>query len=191
MRTRWLAVLAVVCCAALAAQAQTATDLDGKLKIPDAAQFVGPPQGQPLTGAALAEETHRIGVLLRCPVCQGMSVADSPSEMAVNMKGQVRELVARGYTEEQILRYFELSYGQFVLLKPKFEGVTGVVWLLPIVALLVGGVVVYFTLRRLQKGPVGKAAEPESVLPQAANQPPAEADPYLARVRELVSGDKP
>ncbi|HET8798258.1 MAG TPA: cytochrome c-type biogenesis protein CcmH, partial [Thermoanaerobaculia bacterium] len=168
-----------------------ATDIDGKLKVPDAAQFVGPPQGQPRSGAALAEETHRIGVLLRCPVCQGMSVADSPAEMAVNMKGQVRELVARGYTEEQILKYFELSYGQFVLLKPKFEGVTGMVWVLPVVALLIGGVVVYFTLKRLQQSPTAKAAD---IPPPTANQSPAgtaaEEDPYLARVRELVSGDK-
>jgi len=42
-----------------------------------------------------------------------MSIADSPSEMAVNMKHQVRDLLSRGYTQEQILDYFERSYGQF------------------------------------------------------------------------------
>ncbi|HEX7828175.1 MAG TPA: cytochrome c-type biogenesis protein CcmH [Thermoanaerobaculia bacterium] len=175
MRVRLLVVLLV----AFAAVAQDG----GKLRVPDAQQFVGAPQGQPITGNELAVQTHRVGSLLRCPVCQGMAVADSPSEMAVNMKHQVRELLARGYTEDQILKYFELSYGQFVLLKPKFEGVNSMVWLMPIIALVIGGAIVFVTLKRLEKGP---ASEP----PTANRQLPTETDPYLARVRELVSGDK-
>ena len=149
------------------------------VKVPDAAQFVGAPQGTPISGEQLFRETARVGSLLRCPVCQGMSIADSPSEMAVNMKGQVRELLARGYTEEQILKYFELSYGQFVLLKPKFEGVTGMVWILPVVVLALGLVIVFVKLRSLEK-------------PQTTNnqQPTTEDDPYVSRVRDLVSGGK-
>jgi cytochrome c-type biogenesis protein CcmH len=183
-------VALLVMLVALAAFAQTETPIDGKLQVPDAEQFVGAPKGQPLTGDALALQTHRVGSFLRCPVCQGMSVADSPSEMAVNMKHQVRELLARGFTEEQILKYFELSYGQFVLLKPKFEGVTGMVWVLPLVALLIGGFVLFFTLRRLEKGPASQKVA--AALPTSDVQPPAAEpeDPYLARVRELVSGDK-
>ena len=153
------------------------------LKVPDAAQFVGAPKGTPLTGDALFQRTNEVGSLLRCPVCQGMAISDSPSEMAVNMKGQVRELLARGYTEEQILKYFELSYGQFVLLKPKFEGVTGIVWVLPVLALVLGGVVLFLKLRKLER-------------PQATTEVPPPAapvveDPYLARVRDLVGGGKP
>lgn len=147
-----------------------------QLKVPDAAQFVGEPKGRPLSGQELNVRTDQVGGLLRCPVCQGMSVAASPAEMAVNMKGQVRELLERGYTEEQILQYFELSYGQFVLLKPKFEGVTAMVWLLPLIALLVGAAVVYFALRKLARAPAPPVAEPE--------------DEYVSRVRDLVSGGK-
>jgi cytochrome c-type biogenesis protein CcmH len=150
------------------------------LKVPDAAQFVGQPKGTPIAGAQLYQRTNEVGGLLRCPVCQGMSVADSPSEMAVNMKGQVRELLARGYTEEQILKYFELSYGQFVLLKPKFEGVNSLVWLLPVIALLIGGAIVFFKLRKLERGPA-----------PAAEAKTEDADPYLARVRDMVGGGKP
>jgi cytochrome c-type biogenesis protein CcmH len=154
-----------------------------QLKVPDAAQFVGQPQGRPLTGEALLVRTDEVGSLLRCPVCQGMSVADSRAEMAVNMKGQVRELLERGYTEEQILKYFELSYGQFVLLRPKFEGVNSMVWLAPVIALLIGAVVVYFAFKKLVQAP---AAAP--VVAAAAAAP--SDDPYLAQVRDLVSGDK-
>jgi cytochrome c-type biogenesis protein CcmH len=144
-----------------------------EVKVPDAEQFVGKPEGAALSGAQLDTRTNEVAGLLRCPVCQGMSVADSPSEMAVNMKHQVRELLARGYSQEQILRYFERSYGQFVLLRPKFQGVNALVWILPVAALLGGAWVIFSMLSK-------KSA--------AAPPPPAIADedPYLAQVRELT-----
>ena len=150
-------------------------------QVPDAAQFVGPPKGVPLTGEVLQERTNQVAALLRCPVCQGLAVADSKAEMAVNMKHQVNELLARGYTEEQILSYFEQSYGQFVLLRPKFEGVNRLVWLLPVIAMLIGVVVVVVKLRNLGRGPRADTAAP-----------PVETveDPYLARVRDLVGEGK-
>jgi cytochrome c-type biogenesis protein CcmH len=148
-----------------------------QLQVPDAEQFVGPPKGTPIAGEALFVRTNEVGRLLRCPVCQGMSIADSPAEMAVNMKHQVRELLSRGYTEEQILEYFELSYGEFVLLRPKSR----VLWMLPILALLLGLVVVFVKLRKLEQAPP----------PTANGQPPtAPDDPYLSQVRDLVSGGK-
>ena len=143
------------------------------VKVPDAEQIVGQPQGPVVSGAMLDQQTNEIAGLLRCPVCQGMSVADSPSEMAVNMKHQVRELIARGYTREQILRYFERSYGQFVLLKPKFQGVNTLVWILPILALILGAAVIFSFMNRQ---PVDEIAPP----------PAADEDPYLAEVRKLT-----
>lgn len=141
-----------------------------QVQVPDAQQFVGAPHGTPLTGAALDQRTREVASLVRCPVCQGMSVADSPSTVALDMKRQVRDMLARGYTQEQILAYFEHSYGQFVLLKPQ----TPIVWLLPIVALLIGIVIVVMKLRSLEK------STPDS-------QPPA-PDPYVDRVRQMVDG---
>ena len=84
----------------------------------------------------------------------------------------MRELLSRGFTEQQILSYFERSYGQFVLLKPKFQGVNALVWLLPVAALILGAVIVLIKVRKLEAPP-----------PAAAE---ASDDPYLARVRELV-----
>jgi cytochrome c-type biogenesis protein CcmH len=106
----------------------------------------GAPQGPPLSGPALEKRTNEVSALLRCPVCQGMSVADSPSTVAVDMKQHVRDLLAKGYTQEQILAYFEQSYGQFVLLKPK----NPYVWVLPIVVLLVGGGILVTKMRKLE-----------------------------------------
>ena len=145
--------------------------------VPDAEQLVGAPRGTVLTGAELDAQTQSVAGGIRCPVCQGLSIADSPSEMAVNMKAQVRQLLARGYTREQIETYFERSYGQFVLLRPKFQGVNGMVWILPILGLVFGIVAVAMKLRNLEK-------------PQATSDPQPATDPYVARVRDLVRGTK-
>lgn len=165
-----------------AAQAPGPAPAPTSPQVPDAAQFVGQPKGVPLTGQALRDRTDQVSALLRCPVCQGLAVADSKAEMAVNMKHQVNALLARGYTEEQILSYFEQSYGQFVLLRPKFEGVNRLVWLLPILAMVLGVGVVVFKMRNLERGPVAETAA----------VPPVETveDPYLARVRDLVGEGK-
>ena len=148
-----------------------------QIKVPDAAQIVGPPQGTPIAGALLERRAMEISAELRCPVCQGLAIGDSPSLMASNMKEQVRELLARGYTEPQILSYFEKSYGQFVLLKPKFQGVNALVWVLPILVLAIGIVLVVSKAKKLEAAPV-LAVETK---PEAADD-----DPYLKQVRDLV-----
>lgn len=142
-----------------------------QVKVPDITEA---PKGVPIAGVMLDQRTNEVASLLRCPVCQGLSVSDSPSTMAQDMKHQVRDLLARGYTQEQILAYFERSYGQFVLLKPKFSGVAAMVWLLPIAALIFGAIVVFSKAKQLEEGPSEKTAAV------------AEEDPYIARVRELV-----
>lgn len=180
--TRHPILIAALLLVALTAAAQAPASAPASPQVPDAAQFVGQPKGVPISGEALHVRTEQVSALLRCPVCQGLAVADSKAEMAVNMKHQVKELLARGYTEEQILSYFEQSYGQFVLLRPKFEGVNRLVWLLPIVAMVLGVGVVVFKMRNLGRAPVTEQAAP----------PPVEAveDPYLARVRDLVGEGK-
>jgi cytochrome c-type biogenesis protein CcmH len=175
-----IALLALVALTGQTAAQTPAQTEDARLIVPDAEQLVGPPQGTALSGQALFHRTAEVAALLRCPVCQGMSIADSPSEMAINMKAQVRELLSRGYSEKQILHYFELSYGQFVLLEPKFQGVTAMVWVLPILALVVGAAIVFVKLRKLERVP------PPAELSKGSESD----DPYLSRVRELVSGDK-
>jgi cytochrome c-type biogenesis protein CcmH len=159
-----------------AASGQPSADV----KVPDADTVVGAPKGQPLAGDELARTTQEIAGTIRCPVCQGLSIADSPAEMAQNMKAQVRSLLARGYTREQILSYFERSYGQFVLLAPKFQGVNTLVWTLPIFALLLGVVIVFFKMKKLEQPPENRQPTTDNATPE---------DPYLARVRDLVKGD--
>ncbi|MDX1385102.1 MAG: cytochrome c-type biogenesis protein [Thermoanaerobaculia bacterium] len=135
----------------------------------DVRAAVGAPAGRPLTGDELEARAQALGSTMRCPVCQGLSIADSPSSSASAMLDQVRELLAEGYSEEQVLAYFERSYGEFVLLQPKAEGFNLVVWLAPLIAVAIGLALV---LRRM-----GRKREP---APAAAGE---ELDDYLARVR--------
>jgi cytochrome c-type biogenesis protein CcmH len=77
-------------------------------------------------------------------VCQNLSVADSPSEMARQMRELVRERLAQGESEEQVLRYFEERYGEWIRLSPR----SWLVWVLPFVGLFAGlGIVLLITLR--------------------------------------------
>ncbi len=124
-------------------------------------------------------EVEEIGRELRCPVCQGMPIGESPSEMAQAMMKRVRELHAEGKSREYIRQYFVDRYGEWVLLKPEAKGFNLVVWFLPPAALLLGlwAVVVY--ARRGKKTPDKPATTPA----------PASQDPYLQRVRELEKGD--
>jgi cytochrome c-type biogenesis protein CcmH len=124
----------------------------------DASRVVGPPHGGPLQGPELDRRLEEVGALLRCPVCQGLSVTDSPSGMARNMRDEVRFLLAAGYDGEQVLSYFEHSYGEFVRLKPPLRGLNWVVWFAPLFGLLVGGGMVVRVLRA-PRAPAG-AAEP-------------------------------
>jgi cytochrome c-type biogenesis protein CcmH len=123
--------------------------------------------------------------LLRCPVCQGLSVADSPATMAVNMKAQVKELLADGYDQEQILAYFERSYGEFVRLQPPLRGVNWLVWLAPLAALALGA----WAVRRALGARRASGGEPASPPPGPDTLPDdPELARYVLRVRELAHG---
>lgn len=147
----------------------------------DARAVVGAPRGRPLAGAELDAVAHDVAAVLRCPVCQGLSVADSPTDLARNMKRQVGELLAQGYDREQVLAYFESSYGEFVRLQPPLRGVNWLVWVAPVLGLLAGGFIIARSLRRAPANAAG--AEPAAV---------DEADdalaPYVLRVREMAYG---
>ena len=81
---------------------------------------------------------QEIGSKLRCPVCQGLSVADSTSEAAVIMQRRIQDFVRAGYSEAEIRDYFSSKYGEWVLLDPPREGLNWIIWAGPGV-MLCGG----------------------------------------------------
>src|SRR2546425_571430 len=85
-----------------------------------------------------AERIDRITSELRCPVCQGLSVKDSPSQTAREMRALVEERVNEGRSDAQIQAEFRAAYGDWVLLSPPVFAWTGLVWLVPLAALAPG-----------------------------------------------------
>ena len=134
----------------------------------DPSAVVGPPAGPPLSGEALTAETNAVSKHLRCPVCQGLSVADSPASSAVDLKAEVRRQLALGYTKDQVIASFERSYGEFIRLEPKAEGFNWLVWLMPALALVVGALVIFFRLR--PQAPAA-AAHPAALPPHEESKP--------------------
>jgi cytochrome c-type biogenesis protein CcmH len=94
------------------------------------------------------EQTQNIAKELRCVVCQNLSVADSPSEMAQQMRGVVREQLQAGKTPQEIKDFFVSKYGDWVLLAPKTEGFSLLVWLLPFIVLVLGIALGLWLVRR-------------------------------------------
>ncbi len=128
----------------------------------------------------LEARVQTLGKELRCAVCQGLSVADSPSSMARAQLDKIRELVSAGKSDQEVREYFVARYGEWVLLQPKAEGFNLFVWLGPVVLLLGGGFVIYRQVRREPEPSAPAAAPPTPAAPSSTND---SVDPYLAAVR--------
>jgi cytochrome c-type biogenesis protein CcmH len=88
-----------------------------------------------------------IGAAIKCPVCQGEAIVDSPSETAQAMVVVLEEKVAEGLSDEQIFDYFTARYGDGIRLDPRFTAQTLLLWVLPVVA-VAGGVWMIMSRRR-------------------------------------------
>jgi cytochrome c-type biogenesis protein CcmH len=91
--------------------------------------------------AALAEE-------LRCRVCQNQTLAESNAPLAVDLRNQMREQLAKGASEREVREFMVARYGDFVLYKPPFKASTAALWLGPFALLLIGVVLLVRRVRR-------------------------------------------
>ncbi|HYH52127.1 MAG TPA: cytochrome c-type biogenesis protein [Acidimicrobiia bacterium] len=105
---------------------------------------------------------------LRCPVCQGLSVADSHSPTAEAMKEDIRRQVDSGASDSDIRASYVARYGEWILLRPETSGVGALVWVLPVSALLVGGGGLAFAFRRWRRQPTLSASDDDRALVDAA-----------------------
>ncbi len=94
------------------------------------------------------ERVARLSAELRCPVCQGLSVADSPSDTARAMRDLVAQRVSEGRSDDEIRAEFRRAYGEWIFLQPPLLDVRGLVWLLPGAAIVAGGVLVALRIGR-------------------------------------------
>lgn len=102
---------------------------------------------------ALDDGVRRIGLQLQCPVCEGETVADSPSGLAGDMRSVIRAKLVAGEPDQQILDEFVGSYGDSILTEPPKRGISLGVWVGPVVALVLGAVLVLALLRTWRRVP--------------------------------------
>ena len=95
---------------------------------------------------------------LRCMVCQNQSIDDSDAPLARDLRLLVRERIASGDSNRQVIDFLVARYGEFVLLKPRFSPHTLLLWLLPPLALAGGGLALWLYSRR--RSNAGGAADP-------------------------------
>jgi cytochrome c-type biogenesis protein CcmH len=113
---------------------------------------------------------------LRCMVCQNQSIDDSDAPLARDLRLLVRERIAAGDTDVQVIDFLTARYGAFVLLRPRFEAETLILWLLPPLVLAGGAALLWVAARRRRTGAGGN---PQSV-PLSAQE--------RAELKELLAG---
>ncbi|HEX7777466.1 MAG TPA: cytochrome c-type biogenesis protein [Parvibaculum sp.] len=112
--------------------------------------------GEKLADPALEARARAISQELRCLVCQNQSIDDSNADLARDLRRIVRERLVAGDSDKEVVGYIVARYGEFVLLRPRFEAATWLLWLGPALALLMGGGVILALFRR--KGATAPAA---------------------------------
>lgn len=108
-----------------------------------------------------------LGARIRCPVCQGESIADSPAEYARDMMDFVTARVADGWSDEQILDHLEQRFAG-IRLDPPFAGGTLLLWILPAAAAGAGGALIARRLRRRKPSRPGGTSDDRPLPPGAA-----------------------
>jgi cytochrome c-type biogenesis protein CcmH len=112
--------------------------------------------------ASTSARVEAIATELRCPVCQGLSVADSPSSTAQEIRRQIEQLLGDGLSADEIKEHFAARYGDWILLSPRPQ----LAWLVPPLALAAG--VAGGGLWLLRRSRVPAAPSPEARVPLTA-----------------------
>lgn len=110
-------------------------------------------QGTTLPDSVLEARTTAIATTLRCPVCQGESIQDSPADLAQQMRILVKDMLREGKSPDEIRAYFVARYGEWILLQPKMTGLNVVLYVLPILLIVAGGVFIIRFVRRSSSTP--------------------------------------
>ena len=132
---------------------------------------------------SIDDQVKEISYLLMCPVCQGQSVGESNSNLAHDMRDIIRKQLEEGKSKEEILAYFVNSYGESILASPPPKGINWLLWLLPGVAIVFGGLGIILFLYKSQSNKNDDKHTSENTRPEVDND-------YIKRIEEeLEKGD--
>lgn len=129
-----------------------------------------------LSAAQLEARTQKISAGLRCLVCQNQTIADSSADLAVDLRGQVRQMLGQGKSEREIYDYMTARYGDFILYRPPVKETTLLLWFGPGVVLAGGLAALMLVMRRRGRlAPADFESDDSEFLGsdnEPANQPP-------------------
>ncbi|GAB4436146.1 MAG: hypothetical protein Kow0031_17900 [Anaerolineae bacterium] len=139
---------------------------------------------------------NNIAEKMNCPTCTGINLADCRTQTCAQWKDQIKDLVDQGMSEEEVLDYFVTQYGTQVLQEPPKSGFTLTLWVLPVAMILLGGILLFFTMRNWagqKTEPAAVSAQPATPAPAAANgtgsASSAAPDDYLSQVEKDLGLD--
>ena len=115
----------------------------------------------------LEDKTKVVASELRCPVCQGLSIQDSPSELSQQMRTVVKERLATGESEQQVKDYFISKYGEWILLEPEARGFNLLVYALPALLVVGGAGLIVLLVKRWTAAPAAGPAAGGGATPGA------------------------
>ncbi len=108
--------------------------------------FCGTAFAQQQNAQDLEARARNIESELRCLVCQNQTIADSNADLAADLRNTIREQLARGASEQDVIKFMTARYGDFVLYRPPFKATTAFLWIGPFLLLLLGA---WILVRRL------------------------------------------
>lgn len=120
--------------------------------------------GEALPNPALEARARALSAELRCMVCQNQSIDLSDAELARDLRVIVRERLLAGDSDQEVLDYVVSRYGEFVLLKPRFNLRNALLWGTPVVLLLFGGGLLFVSQRRRRSASQALSAEESAEL---------------------------
>lgn len=133
-----------------------------------------------LPDARLEARARDLSHQLRCMVCQNQSIDESDAPLAHDLRVLVRERLKAGDSDSQVVDFLVARYGEFVLLKPRFEWTTAPLWFAPVALLLAGGATLWAALRR-RRGSGGSG--PDAAVPLSEHE--------RSRLAELTGANRP
>ncbi len=136
----------------------------------------------------LDQRVHDVASQLKCLVCQGESVADSPATLSLQMRGVIRQQLQSGKSEQEVIQYFVSRYGDRILLSPPWQGLTLLTWLVPI-ALMIGGVLLLFVVLRSWQSNSDK--QPIEDRAESVNIDEKELAYYQRQIEEELAAEDP
>jgi cytochrome c-type biogenesis protein CcmH len=89
----------------------------------------------------------KLSTELRCLVCQNSTLADSDAPLAQDLRNEIRELMLKGKTNEEIVDYLVARYGDFVTFRPPVNSTTALLWFGPFIMLIIGGITLFVVLK--------------------------------------------